>query len=214
MKKQIAITGIHTGVGKTIATAVLAEALGAHYWKPVQAGGLDETDSMIVKKLISNGESRVHPEGAILTQPLSPHTAAKMDGVTVDHTLFQWPKTDGFLLVETAGGVLSPMTNDSTMADFVDYYNIPTILISNNYLGSINHTLMSIEVLKKRDIALLGLVMNGEPNASSEDFIRTYTNIPFMATIPKFDVLDHNAVKQCAENIKVQLWQSLENAGY
>jgi dethiobiotin synthetase len=202
MQHRIAIAGIHTGIGKTIASAVLAEALGADYWKPVQAGSLDNSDSMIVRSLISDGIKRVHPEAIVLREPKSPHAAAKTDNIEIDFTKFVWPNTDKILLVETAGGILSPMNNHSTMADFIQYYKLPVLLISNNYLGSINHTLLSIEVLKKRSIHIAGLVMNGAGNTASETFIQQYSGIPITARIPFFENIDHAAVKQCANEIK------------
>ena len=200
----IAILGIHTGIGKTIASAVIAEAINADYWKPVQAG-TDEPDSMQVKELLTNGSARVHNEAVTLSQPLSPHAAAIIDGVTIDFTKFEWPKTNKTLLVETAGGILSPISGDSTMVDFVQHYNLPAILVAQNYLGSINHTLLSIEVLKSRGIKLLGIVINGVANEASESFIELYGGIPIIARIPHFDVVDHNSVIQYAAKIKITL---------
>lgn len=182
MKKAIAIAGIHTDIGKTIASAVIAEATGADYWKPVQAGK-DERDAELLKKLLTNGQDRVYNEAVVLSQPLSPHTAAEIDNIEVDYKKFAWPETDKTLLVETAGGLLSPMSATTTMADFILYYNLPVILVSLNYLGSINHTLLTIEVLKSRGIAVKGLIMNGLENASSENFITTYSDMPIIARI-------------------------------
>ncbi len=204
MNKSIAILGIHTGIGKTIAAAVLAEAMGADYWKPVQAG-IAEKDSDTINQLITGGDTRVHEEAVILSQPMSPHAVAVIDGVDIDYTKFAWPKTNKILLVETAGGILSPMSSNSTMADFVAHYNMPAILVSQNYLGSINHTLLSIEVLKSRGIHLLGIVMNGEPNESSETFITQYTQVPIIARIPHFDKPDEGEIRRCASDIKQTL---------
>ncbi len=199
--RSIAILGIHTGIGKTIASAVLAEALGADYWKPVQAG-TEEKDADILRQLLTNGATRVHPEAIVLSQPLSPHAAAAIDNVAVDYTKFAWPKTDKTLLVETAGGILSPMSANTTMADFVAHYKMPAILVSQNYLGSINHTLMSIEVLKSRGIRLLGIVMNGTPNESSEIFITQYAGVSVIARIPQFERLDSSSVMAYASQIR------------
>ena len=203
-QRFIAILGIHTGIGKTIASAVIAEAMGADYWKPVQAG-TEERDMLLVKNLLTNGNSRVHDEAILLSQPLSPHAAAEIDGVQIDYTKFIWPPTDKTLLVETAGGILSPMSAHTTMADFVAHYKMPAILVTQNYLGSINHTLMSIEVLKNRGINLLGIVVNGIANESSENFITKYSKIPVIARIPQFETLDHDSVNACAAEIKHSL---------
>ena len=204
---KIAILGIHTGIGKTIASAVIAEAMGAHYWKPVQAGN-EETDTKVVRSLLTNGEQRVHDEAIVLSQPLSPHAAAAIDGVEIDYTKFEWPDTDKTMLVETAGGILSPMSANTTMADFVAHYELPAILVVQHYLGSINHTLMSIEVLKSRRIHLLGIVINGPANVSSEKFIIQYANTPIVARIPKFDKLDNEAIRKCAPEIRQTLLNS------
>jgi len=198
---KIAIAGIHTGIGKTIASAVIAQALEADYWKPVQAG-LEERDAALLKTLLTNGEQRVHPEALLLTQPLSPHAAAKIDGITVDHTTFVWPVTNKTLIVETAGGILSPMSDTVTMADFMQHYKLPAILVSQNYLGSINHTLLSIEVLKSRKIPIIGIVMSGDTNESSEAYIETYSGVPIIARIPFLKNIDAVSVKEIAGNIK------------
>jgi dethiobiotin synthetase len=204
MKKSIAIAGIHTGIGKTIASAVIAEAIGADYWKPVQAGTA-ERDMMRVKELISNGDKRVHEEALLLSSPMSPHAAAHIDGIEIDYTKFVWPKTDKNLLIETAGGLLSPMSDSTTMADFIAHYQLPAILITQNYLGSINHTLLSIEVMKARGISLLGIIINGVQNHYSETFIEQYANVPVIARIPYFDKLDNHSITKCAHEIRDSL---------
>lgn len=205
--KAIAIAGIHTGIGKTVASAVIAEALGADYWKPVQAGELENSDTLIVSRLISNGLSRVHMEAARLTQPLSPHAAAKIDSVLIDYKNFSFPETDNTLIIETAGGIHSPINNEATMADFISHYNLPAILISNNYLGSINHTLMSVEVMKARGINLLGIIINGDRNNDSETFIEQYSQLPIIAHIPKFRELTNENIVQQALIIQTALRQ-------
>src|SRR4051812_17895223 len=106
---KIAVVGIHTGIGKTIASAVFCEDLKADYWKPVQAGSLEETDSDIVRKLISNQSTVIHKEAFLLTQPMSPHAAAAIDGVNIEIEKIQFPKTDNILIIETAGGLMSPL---------------------------------------------------------------------------------------------------------
>jgi dethiobiotin synthetase len=213
MKNAIAIAGIHTGIGKTIAAAVITEALGADYWKPVQAG-LQERDTVQVSSLITDGMHRTHPEAVALHTAISPHAAAALEGITIDYTGFAWPQTDKLLVVETAGGVLSPMTDTATMADFIKYYKLPTILVSQNYLGSINHTIASIEALKSRDIPLIGIVMNGDDYETSETFITSYTGIPIIACIPYFESLSHERVKMAAATIKESLSQAMNNTAW
>lgn len=201
MKNPIAIVGIHTGIGKTISSAVIAEAIGADYWKPVQAG-IAERDMVLVRQLLTDGESRVYDEAVLLSQPLSPHAAAKIDHIEIDYTKFDWPETDKTLLIETAGGLLSPMSANTTMADFISHYQLPAILISLNYLGSINHTLMTIEALKSRGIKLLGVIMNGLENESSENFIQNYSGVPVLARIPYINDLSKDGIRRCALQLK------------
>lgn len=212
-KNTIAIAGIHTGIGKTIVSAVVAEALGAHYWKPVQAG-IEEQDSTLLRQLLTNGIHRVHDEAVVLSHPMSPHAAAAIEGVEIDFTKFSWPQTDNTLIVETAGGLLSPIAAAATMADFITHYSLPAILVSQNYLGSINHTLLTIEVLKARGIKLLGIVMNGTENHASETFIEAYGNVPIIARIPHFDTLDNPSIAACAAALKSSLLQHLSHGNY
>ncbi len=214
MKYTIAIVGIHTDIGKTIVSAVIAEALNADYWKPVQAGSIAHTDNRVVEDLITNGKNRVHAEAVLLSEPMSPHAAALIDKVEIDHTKFVWPSTDKLLLVETAGGVLSPMYKDITMADFVKHYDLPVILVSQNYLGSINHTLLSVEVLKTRGIRILGIIINGEKNNESESFIEEYSKVPIIARIPFFAELNNTTIKDCAIKIRESLSEHLAHVKY
>ncbi len=199
--KTIAIAGIHTGTGKTVVSAILTEAFGADYWKPVQAG-INERDLDFVKAHITNNCSKLHPEQYLLTQPLSPHQAAAIDGVEIAIKGFAFPETDNNLIVETAGGVLSPICANATMADFIAYYKLPLILVANNYLGSINHTLLSIEALRSRGLTLLGLVINGAPNPASESFIEQYAKVPILARVPDFEILDRSSIIKYAQTIK------------
>jgi len=202
MYKQVAIAGIHTGIGKTIASAVIAEAIGADYWKPVQAGGLGNSDSAIVSSLISNGAARVHAEAIKLTEAMSPHAAAAIDKVQIDHTAFKFPQTEKALLVETAGGLLSPLYGNATMAEFIMHYQLPAILISSNYLGSINHTLLTIEVMQKRGISIAAFIICGHENKDSEAYIESYSGLPITARIPFMDTLNRAEVAKAAAGIK------------
>jgi dethiobiotin synthetase len=183
---------------------VIAEATGAHYWKPVQAG-VEERDTETVKRLLTNGERRVHAEAVLLQHPLSPHAAAAMEGRTIDHTQFSWPDTQSNLLVETAGGLLSPMSDTATMADFIAHYKLPLLLVVQHYLGSINHTLMTLEVIRSRGLELRGMIICGEANEASESFIEQYARQPVLCRIPHLRELNSTAVAECAAAIKNQL---------
>jgi len=209
--ERIAIAGIHTGIGKTIASAVVAEALGFDYWKPVQAG-LEERDAALLAQLLTNGTSRVHPEAYLLREPMSPHAAAALEGIEIDLAGMPWPQTGRGLIVETAGGLHSPMTATATMADFIAYHKLPSILISQNYLGSINHTLLTIEVMRSRGIPLLGIIINGSENAASESFISAYSGITPIGRIPHFSALNNAAISASAATLRPALQQMIQHA--
>lgn len=192
------ITGIGTNVGKTVVSAILTEALQADYWKPVQAGDLDNSDSMKVSRLISNEKTIIHPEGFSLSQPMSPHAAATIDKVKLSAKKLTRPRTGNALIIEGAGGLLVPINHTETMADLI----IPgdrIILVSRNYLGSINHTLLSLEVLKNRGIDCFGIIFNGEQNKASEEVILKMSGVPMLGRINEEPYFDRNVVKEYAE---------------
>lgn len=201
MRNKLAIAGIHTGIGKTVVSAVLAEALGADYWKPVQAG-VTERDTDLVSGLISNGISRVHPEAVVLKHPLSPHAAARLESVQIDHKTFAWPETSNRLLIETAGGLLSPISETATMADFIADHNLPLLLVSANYLGSINHTLLSLETIRARGLNLLGIIISGDSHEPSESFIEQYSGQEILARIPVLRPLNTGTVFSVASGLR------------
>ncbi|RIJ33956.1 dethiobiotin synthase [Pontibacter oryzae] len=181
--KQYFVTGIGTDVGKTVAAAILTEALQADYWKPVQAGGLDFTDTDTVKSLVSNEKSVFHPEAYSLKMAASPHKAAAAEGVEIDVKGMKLPQTQNNLIVEGAGGLMVPLNKRYLVLDLVQQLGLEVILVSRNYLGSINHTLLTAEVLRYRKIPVAGIIFNGEENATSEDFIVKYTGLRRLPSI-------------------------------
>lgn len=202
MLKRIAIAGIHTDIGKTIVSAIATEALEADYWKPVQAGNLDASDSITVASLISNNKTAIHPEALRLQLAASPHTAAEQEGISFDCRNFPLPETSNILLIETAGGLLSPIDAERTAADFIALHQLPVLFVARHYLGSINHTLLCLEVLQSRGIPLLGCVLSGEPNVSSERFIKAYSDVTFLHSIPQLHEVNRETVKEQANLIE------------
>jgi dethiobiotin synthetase len=177
------ITGIGTNVGKTIASAIVTEALQAHYWKPVQAGDLHQTDTHTVKALISNTKTVFYPETYRLNTPASPHAAAKIDGIEIKLSDFKLPPSPNNLVIEGAGGLMVPLNNTNLVIDLIAQLNVEVILVSQNYLGSINHTLLSIELLKSRKIPVKGIIFNGEPVPETENFILNHSGLPCILRI-------------------------------
>lgn len=184
--KKYFVTGIGTGIGKTIVSAILTEKLKADYWKPVQAGELHNSDTMKVKSLISNNQSVFHPETYALTEPFSPHKSAAIDGIEIDMQRFILPQTDNNLIIEGAGGLMVPLNNQFLVIDLIKQLNVEVILVSQNYLGSINHTLLSIQTLKQYNIPIAGIIFNGDSNANSEEYILNYTGIKLLGNTPNY----------------------------
>jgi dethiobiotin synthetase len=183
-KKQFIISGIGTDVGKTVASAIISQALNATYWKPVQAGDLDWSDSMKVDNW-TNEKVNVLKEQFRLTAPMSPHAAATLDGVLITEDSFEIPQVEGNLIIEGAGGLMVPVNNEGLLyIDLFQSWNLPVILISRHYLGSINHTLLSIGALKSRNIPIEGIVFVGEENKATESIILNTTGVHFIARIP------------------------------
>lgn len=175
--KHYFVTGIGTGIGKTVFSAVLTEALSADYWKPVQAGDLKHTDTMKVRELISNKISVLHPEVYRLTKPMSPHAAAAYDKIKIDFNKIKMPKTPKTLIIEGAGGLMVPLNETQFIIDLIKKLKAEVILVVKNYLGSINHTLLTIQALQNKKIPIAGIVFNGKQVKSSEDFILNHTKL-------------------------------------
>lgn len=192
------IAGIGTEIGKTFISSILTESLQADYWKPIQSGALDFTDTDTVRNLISNDKSVFYPETYRLNQPISPHAAAAIDGVEIKISKFELPQTNNHLIVELAGGIMVPLNDQETNLDLIQKLSIPVILVSKNYLGSINHTLLSAEVLKMNNIEVRGLIFNGEQNKYSEDFILNYTKLECLGRVPFEEDIDKNVVRKYA----------------
>lgn len=180
---QFFVTGIGTEVGKTVISAILTEALEADYWKPIQSGDLDYTDSDKVKDLISNKKTIFHPEAYRLRTPASPHLSAALDGIEIQANNFRLPETANHLIVEGAGGLMVPLNSQFLIIDLIKQLQVPVILVSRNYLGSINHTILSIEALHKRAIPIAGIIFNGAPELSDQDYILNYTQIPYIGQV-------------------------------
>jgi dethiobiotin synthetase len=195
---KLFITGISTDVGKTIASAIITEALEADYWKPVQAGDLDHSDSHKIQNYISNNKSIIHENSYKLNTPASPHLAAEIDGITIDLKNIIEPKTKNHLVVEGAGGVLVPLNTNDFVIDLVqpDY---KIIIVSRHYLGSINHTLLTIEAIKNRGLTIAGIIFNGNENKATESLILNYSKLKFIGRINDEPYFDKNVISEYAD---------------
>lgn len=198
------ITGISTEVGKTIASAIVTEALEADYWKPVQAGELDHSDTHKVEYLISNDISQYHDNSFALETPMSPHAAAEIDGVQITLPEIKRPKTANNLVIEGAGGLLVPLNDTDTIIDLI----VPTdkiIVVSRHYLGSINHTLLTIEALKSRNLTVAGIVFSGDEHPTTEAIIQKMAQVPIIGRIDEEPYFDERVISEYASLFKENL---------
>lgn len=190
------ITGISTEVGKTVASAIVVEALGADYWKPIQAGDLDYSDSHKIEALISNDRTVIHPNSYALKTPMSPHAAADIDGISIQLDKIVPPTTKNNLVIEGAGGLLVPLNDTDTIFDLIqsDY---KVIVVSRHYLGSINHTLLTIEKLQQKGVAI-GIIFSGDEHPTTEEIILKKTGAVFLGRINEEQKFDKAVVKKYA----------------
>jgi dethiobiotin synthetase len=202
----LVITGIGTDVGKTVVSAIVAQALCYDYWKPVQAGDLHNSDTKKVGKLTQGIVCL--PERYRLTVPASPHHAANMDQLTISPNDFPLPVTNRPLLIEGAGGVMVPFNDQGLVfADLMEQWKLPVIVVSRHYLGSINHTLLTLEALKSRKINVAGIVFVGDENVATESIILTKTGVNCIARIPLADEVNQQFVQEQALRIAPSLKQ-------
>lgn len=203
MKKPIKlfVSGIGTGVGKTICSAILTEWLEADYWKPVQSGDLLHTDSMQVQSLVHKDRG-IHTELHQLTLAASPHKAARAEGITLQPERWQLPPTNQPLIVEGAGGLWVPLTDHYFMIDLITQWQLPVALVARNYLGCINHTLLSLETLRTKEIPLHLFLFNGHFDEDTRRVIRG--QLPRETTvleIPEIETIHHSTIQQIARSL-------------
>jgi len=195
MNTRLIVSGTDTDVGKTVFSAALADALGADYWKPVQAGHEDGTDSRRVVELGLSSE-RILPEKHILNTPASPHYAAKLDGVTIDdRALVPPPPGDRPLVIEGAGGLMVPVNDDTLFIDIFARWKLPLVLCARTALGTINHSLLSIEAVKRRDIPLIGIAFIGDEQSESERIICKLGSVRSLGRLPHLAPLTRDSLR-------------------
>lgn len=197
------ITGIGTDVGKTVASAIITEALEADYWKPIQAGDLNNCDTKKVKRLVSNTTSKFYDNSYALQTPMSPHAAANIDGITIDIKKIKKPDTLNHLVVEGAGGLLVPINTKQTILDLIQP-NYKVIVVSRHYLGSINHSLLTINLLKEKGFDV-SIIFSGNEHKTTEDIITKMTKVNVIGRIDEEPYFDKNVVKAYADEFSSNL---------
>lgn len=198
--KRIFVTGTGTEIGKTVASAILVETLKADYWKPIQAGDLQNTDTMKVKDLVSNNQSVFYPESFMLSEPMSPHAAAAYDNIEIKESDIIPPQHTNTLIIEGAGGLMVPLNKNFLIIDLIQHLKAEVILVSKTYLGSINHTLLTAQALHSKNITVKGIIFNGSSVSSTETFIREYTGLKFLFRINNEQIIDKQTILKYASN--------------
>lgn len=200
---RVFVTGISTEVGKTIASAIITEALQADYWKPIQAGDLDNSDSDKVGRLISNLRTKIHSNSYALQTPMSPHAAADIDGIQIDLKKIVEPKTENRMVIEGAGGLLVPLNDTDTIFDIVKpHYKV--IVVSRHYLGSINHSLLTLNALAEKGLKV-GVIFSGDWHPTTESIILKKTEVEMLGRINEESQFDKATILKYASSFKENL---------
>ena len=197
--RRFFVTGTDTDVGKTVISAILMAGFKGAYWKPVQSGLEDTTDTEWIRRATGLPEPHFFPETYRLLRALSPHASAAAEGVRIDLAAFSVPRTEGYLIVEGAGGIMAPLNEKEYMGDLMQLLNLPVILVARSTLGTINHTLLSLAALRARGLDVIGVVMNGPENGSNRDAIVHYGKTDVLAEVPPLPSMDASALKEAFE---------------
>lgn len=197
---QVFVSGIHTDIGKTIVSSILVKSLNADYWKPVQAGGLSNTDADIVRKF--NPNSKIFPSQYNLQNATSPHFAATQENININIEDFVFPNSEN-LIIEGAGGLLSPLGNTFTNLDFIKFYKLPFVLVVKHYLGSITHTLSCLKIIENERLNFLGIIYVGNNENLTEEFIDNYAPSKVLGRINIVDTITDNFILQSSQYLKI-----------
>lgn len=183
--KKIFITGTDTGIGKTFISAILTQGLGAKYWKPIQAGNKFPTDTQWIQSICNLPETHFIKERYCLTHPVSPNQAAEKQGIQIQLNDFELPNDEDSLIIEGAGGLLVPINKKHTVLDLIQYFNIPVLIVARSGLGTLNHTLLTLQQLNQKSIPILGIVLNGDHHSDNKKSLELFGKVPILAEIEK-----------------------------
>lgn len=204
MIKNLIVAGIGTEVGKTVVSAILVKMLETDYWKPISCGPEEEKDSHQIKKLIAEPSLYCHPEAYHFSAPLSPHHAASLEDIDPFPSKMALPSSKKGMVIESVGGILVPLNREQLTIDVFSSWDLPWILVSRHYIGSINHTLLTIEALRQRKIDVLGLVFNGSENIHTETFITDHSRLPVLGRLENEENLNSVTIERYS-----QLWSKI-----
>ena len=201
---QFIICGTDTDIGKTLISSFFVRGLQSFYWKPIQSGIGTETDSQSILRLSGIKKEKILKEAYIFNKPVSPHWAAEIDGKKIDINLLKLPSIDGSLVIETAGGLMVPITRNILQIDQIKEWNLPVIIVCRSSLGTLNHTLLTIEALKNRNIKILGLIVNGEKHLDNPKTLREFSKLPIIAEFPKISNIDKNNLDKLWRELNIE----------
>lgn len=204
---KIIVAGTGTDVGKTVVSAILTTLTQGDYWKPIQCGSRENSDTDIMKTLIDTKLHRIHPPAYSLNAPLSPHHAARLEGISIDFNSIIPPQTSRPLIIEGAGGIFVPLTAKTLSIDLFNSWKSKWIVVSKHYLGNINHTLLTLDALKRLDLPIIGIVFNGEPNPDSESAILEISQASFFGRLLPEKNLNAQTIQKYATQWKPRLSQ-------
>jgi dethiobiotin synthetase/malonyl-CoA O-methyltransferase len=194
VKMRLFVTGTDTNVGKTVVSAWLSYHLKTDYWKPIQTGCEEDLDSQTIAKLANLQKSQIHPEAYRLKAPLSPHAAASLENISISLNRISLPQTKKPLIIEGAGGILVPLNESDLIIDLIHQLQTPVIIVARSRLGTINHTCLTLEALRNRNITVLGVILNGPLNPSNKTAIEKYGKIKVLAELETFNPLTVEAL--------------------
>jgi dethiobiotin synthetase len=197
------VTGTDTDIGKTFICALLALGLQAGYWKPIQSGSREGNDTDWIKKATLLPDSHFFPENYCLTEPLSPHAAAAIDGVEIDLSTIRLPEKGrlSHLFIEGAGGLMVPLNKRHLVADLIKHLKLPVLVVAKSGLGTINHSLLTLEQLRRQEIPILGMILNGPKNPVSKQAIQEYGNVEVIAEVERLEKISPTTLKQTFDNL-------------
>lgn len=203
--KTFFVTGIGTNVGKTISSAIISEALQADYWKPIQSGTLEGSDKQTISELISNEKTKIHDEIYAFKEPVSPHLAASLENETVQLTKLILPDSTNHMVIEGAGGILVPINSNNYVIDIANLFSCDVILVIRNYLGCINHSLLSIDYLISNNYNLKGLVLIGNFDKLVKSAILNHAEIPVILEINELEAINKEIISELSKNVNVSV---------
>lgn len=196
---KVIVAGIGTEVGKSVVAAILVTCLKGEYWKPVQCGDIDNSDTAVLKRLIDGKKYRIHESAYTLSGPLSPHHAARLENISIRPETIVPPRTTRPLVIESAGGIFVPLTEEILSFDVFKSWKAAWIVVSKHYLGSINHTLLTLDALKRNNISPAGLIFNGHPNRDSENAILRVSGVPVLGRLLPESSIDPQTIQRYAK---------------